>query len=108
MPQAQCIKYRIKPNRREALLTWIKHLEDRPTEIAEALAEGGFIAEAVFLERSENGEHLLIYTRAQNLRAGLEALSKSRLPLVQEFNRLLAESVDIEKAVSLEFVYHTP
>lgn len=72
------------------------------------MAEGGLIAEAVFLERSDGADHLLIYTSAQDLQAGMDALSKSKLSLVEEFNQLLAESVDTEKAVSLELVYHTP
>jgi acyl-CoA synthetase (AMP-forming)/AMP-acid ligase II len=74
----------------------------------QAMAEGGFVAEAVFLERSASGDHILIYTSAQDLQAGIEALSNSKLPLVREFNQLMAESVDIENAISLELIYHTP
>ena len=108
MLEAQCIKYPMKPGQRERLVNWIARLEDRSTEVVEAMAEGGFIAEAVFLERSDSGDHILIYTSAQDLQAGIEALSNSKLPLVQEFDRLLAESVDIENVVSLELIYHTP
>jgi hypothetical protein len=108
MPEAQCIKYMIKPGHREALVNWIARLEDRSTELVEAMAEGGFVAEAVFLERSASGDHILIYTSAQDLQAGIEALSNSKLPLVREFNQLMAESVDIENAISLELIYHTP
>lgn len=108
MPETQCIKYPVKPDRREALVDWIRNLEGRSAELVEALAEGEILAEAVFLERSNGGDHLLIYTRARDLQAGLKAMSDSSLPLVQEFNRLLAESVEVDKAVSLELVYHTP
>jgi hypothetical protein len=72
------------------------------------MAEGGFIAEAVFLETSDRRDYILIYTSAQDLQAGVEALSNSKLPLVQEFNQVLAESVDTGNAVSLKLVYHTP
>jgi Family of unknown function (DUF6176) len=108
MPEAQCIKYPIKPGQRETLVNWIARLEGRSTEVVEAMAEGGFIAEAVFLERSDGGDHILIYTSAHDLQAGIKALSNSKLPLVQEFNQLMAESVDIENAVSLELIFHTP
>ena len=108
MPEAQCIKYPIKPGHRETLVNWIARLEDRSTELVEAMAEGGFVAEAVFLERSDSGDHLLIYTSARDLPAGMEALSNSKLPLVQEFNQLLAESVEIQNAVSLELIFQTP
>jgi hypothetical protein len=50
----------------------------------------------------------LIYTSAKDLKAGMEALSKSKVSLVVEFNQLLAESVDTGNAVSLELIYHTP
>jgi Family of unknown function (DUF6176) len=108
MPEAQCIKYPVKPGHREKLVNWIAGLEDRSTELLEVLAEGGFVAEAVFLERSDSGDHILVYTSAQDLQAGMEALSNSKQSVVQEFNQLLAESVDIENAVSLELIYHTP
>jgi hypothetical protein len=108
MPEAQCIKYPVKPGHRETLVNWIARLEDRSTELVEAMAEGGLVAEAVFLERSDSGDHILIYTSAQDLQAGIKALSNSKLSLVQEFNQLMAESVDTENAVSLELIYHTP
>jgi hypothetical protein len=108
MPEAQCIKYPIKPGQRKTLVNWIARLEDRPTELAEALAEGGLLAEAVFLESSDSGDHILIYTSAEDLKAGIEALSNSKLPLVQEFNQLMASNLDVSNAVSLELIYHTP
>lgn len=108
MPEAQCIKYPVKSGRREALVNWIARLEDRRIELLEAMAEGGFVAEAVFLERSDSGDHILIYTRAQDLRAGMDALANSTLPLIEEFNQLMSESVDLENAVTLELIYHTP
>jgi hypothetical protein len=108
MPDAQCIKYPVKPGHRETLVNYLARLEDRSTELVEAMAEGGIVAEAVFLERSESGDHILIYTGARDLQAGIEALSKSKLSLVKEFNQLMAESVDIENAVSLDLIYHTP
>jgi hypothetical protein len=108
MPEAQCVKYRVKPGHRETLVKWIARLDDRWTELQRALAEGGFLAEAVFLERSDGGDHVLIYTSAKDLQAVMQALSRSSLPVVLEFNRVLSESVDIENAVTLELIYHTP
>ena len=108
MPEAQCIRYPVKPGRREMLVNWITGLEDRSEELVEALTEAGVVAEAVFLEKSAKGDYVLIYTSAQDLRAGIEKLSNSKLSLVQEFNQVLDESVDLENAVSLELIYHTP
>ena len=102
------MKYPVKPGHRERLVSWIERLEDRAPELVAAMAEGGFIAEAVFLEKSDRGDYILIYTSAQDLQAGVEALSNSKLPLVREFNQVLAESVDTGNAVSLKLVYHTP
>jgi Family of unknown function (DUF6176) len=108
MPEAQCIKYAIKPGESETLVDWIARLEDRSTEVAEAMAEGGLVAEAVFLERSDNGDYILIYTSTRDLKAALETLSNSKLPLIQEFNQLMVGSLEVEHAVALELVYHTP
>jgi hypothetical protein len=108
MSEAQCIRYPIKPGQREALVNWTAKLKGRSTEVAEAFAEAGLVAETVFLEKSDNGHHMLIYTSAENLQASNQALASSRLPLVREFNQLMTEAVDIENAVSLELVFHTP
>ena len=107
MPEAQCIKYPIRPGHREKVVDWLIRLEDRSSELVEALAEGGIVSEAVFLEKSGGGDYILIYTSARDLQAGLEALSGSGNSLVQEFNQLMAESLDVDNAVSLELIYHT-
>jgi hypothetical protein len=108
MPEAQCMKYRVRPGHREQIVDWVSRLGERSAELADAMGEGGIVAEAVFLERSDKSDYLVIYTSAKDLRAAMEALSNSRLPLIQEFNRRLAESVDTENPVSLELIYHTP
>ena len=108
MPDAQCVRYPIKPGQRDALVNWVARLQQRSTEVTEVLADVGLIAEAVFMERSDHGDYLLIYTSAKDLRAANEGLSSSQLPLVREFDQLMAETVDMEKASGLELLYHTP
>ena len=108
MPDAQCVRYPIKPGQRDALVNWVARLKQRSTEMTEVLADVGLIAEAVFLERSDHGDYLLIYTSAKDLREANEALSRSQLPLVREFDQLISETVDMEKAAGLELLYHTP
>ena len=108
MPDAQCVRYPIKPGQRDVLVNWVARLKQRSTEVTEVLAEVGLIAEAVFMERSDHGDYLLIYTSAKDLRVANEALSSSQLPLVREFDQLMAETVDMEKAAGLKLLYHTP
>jgi hypothetical protein len=60
------------------------------------------------LSRSRHGDYLLIYTSAKDLPAADQALSGSQLPLVREFDQLMTDTVDMEKAVALESIYHTP
>lgn len=76
--------------------------------MTEIMIQVGLIAEAVFIEKSDHGDYVLIYTSAKDLAAVNEALSSSILPLVREFDQLMIETVDDEKAVQLESVYHTP
>ncbi len=108
MTEAQCIKYPIKPGHRDALIEWIAGLENRSDELLEAMSAGGLVAEAVFLEISDAGEYLVIYTSGEDLEAALARLSNMDVPIVQEFDRLLGKSVDIEHAVVLNLIYHTP
>lgn len=108
MPETQCIKYPVKPGHREKLVRWLRRLKDRSGELTSVMAEGGVVAEAVFLETSENGEYLLILTSARDLKAAMAAFAASKLPVVQEFNQILTETVDVGKAVTLEFIYQTP
>jgi hypothetical protein len=108
MPDAQCVRYPIRPGQRDALVNWVARLKHRSTEGTEVLAEVGLIAEAVFMDPSNHGDYLLIYTSAKDLRAANEALSSSQLPLVREFDQLMAETVDMDKAAGLELLYHMP
>ncbi len=108
MPEAQCVKYPIKPGQRERLISWVAGLRERSGEMAEVMAQVGFTAEAVFIERSDHGDYILVYTSAKDLAAVNEALSSYQLPLAREFDQLMVETVDVERAVLLESVYHTP
>jgi hypothetical protein len=75
MREAQCVRYPIKPGQRETMVNWIARLKDRSAEVTEAMAEAGLVAEAVFLERSADGDHVLIYTDTKDLTAANEALA---------------------------------
>jgi hypothetical protein len=49
------------------VVNWIARLKDRSAEVAQAMAEAGLLAEAVFLERTDNRDYVLVYTRAEDL-----------------------------------------
>ena len=56
MPEAQCVRYPMRPGRREAVVDWVSRLEDRFSAVAESVATVGLLAGAVFLERSDHGD----------------------------------------------------
>ncbi|MBD1845766.1 hypothetical protein H6F89_20625 [Cyanobacteria bacterium FACHB-63] len=88
--ERQCLRIPIRTGSTERVVQWIRSLQDRTDEIATAIASEGITAESVFLERSNNGDTLLIYTVATDLVAANQAFQASTIAIDVEFRALMA------------------
>lgn len=106
MAEIQCLKIRIKPGKTQRIIGWLKGLKDRPQELREAQAAGGILLESLFLERAEEADYLVFYTRAENLARLGAVFERSALPLDLETKQIISETwgevTQLEPIVDLE------
>jgi hypothetical protein len=106
MAEIQCLKIRIQPGKTQRLVEWLKGLKYRPKDLREAQAAGGILLESLFLERTEEADYLVFYTRAENLARLGETFERSTLPLDLETKQIIRETwgevTQLEPIVDLE------
>ncbi|MBL8985011.1 MAG: hypothetical protein JNJ80_01985 [Gemmatimonadetes bacterium] len=100
--QVQCLRIKLRPGTTDRMVSFLRGLRDRPAEVQASLALEGMTRESLFLERTEQGDYLVFYSRAVDLARAAAAFQTSQLPLDQETMRLIAETW--ESAVPLELI----
>lgn len=100
--ESQCIRVKLRPGKTDQFLNWAKTLSSRTAEVAESLALEGMSAEYLFLERAEDGDYVILYTKARNLVEANAAFERSQLKLDQEAKKVMAETWDFSTAKQVE------
>jgi len=100
--ESQCIRVKLKAGKTEEFLAWARSLKDREPEVREALALEGMNAEFLFLERAQDGDYAVLYTRAESLLEANKAFEGSRLKLDQQAKKVMAETWDFATASQVE------
>jgi hypothetical protein len=67
MPQSECVKVRLKPGMTNKFLEWAKQVPNRMEEAKLCMSEPGVIAEHIFLDRSPDGDFIIVYWKAEDL-----------------------------------------
>ena len=100
--ESQCIKIKLKSGKTEQFLDWAKTLSLRSSEVREALSSEGMNSELLLLDRSSDGDYVILYTRAKNLAEANTAFERSVLKLDQEAKKIMAETWDLSSVRVLE------
>ncbi len=103
MSEKQCIKIPIKDGQTEFLVSWLSNLQSRKRELIEALTSEGIQSEMVLLERGQT-DYILIYTKADDLKAANQGFQTSLLPVDIEFKKVMQQSLDLENITKLEIM----
>ena len=100
--QVQCLRIKLRPGTTDRMVTFLRGLPARSAEVQASMALEGMTRESLFLERTEQGDFLVFYSRAADLAQAAAAFQTSPLALDQETMRLIAETW--ESAVPLELI----
>jgi hypothetical protein len=105
MAQSQCLKIKLKEGQTERFVSWARSLASRSEEVRRTLAAEGMLVEALCLERSAEGDFLVLYTRARDLVEANRAMMASQDPFDVETRQLMAETWDTTNVRSLEVLF---
>ncbi|MFE1745393.1 DUF6176 family protein [Coleofasciculus sp. H7-2] len=92
MAETQCLKIRIKPGLTIPVIGWLKNLNNQLDEVRELLRNEGILIESIFLERSKDGDFLILYQKAEDLSKASEAFYHSSSPLALATQKFISET----------------
>lgn len=98
----EVVAYRIKlkPNSLEKVKAWGKKLSSDKSEVAQLLKNEGIVIESAFLEHTVEGDFLIYYLRARDLKKAREISLASTHP-IDVFHKQVMKDIT-ENAVTLE------
>ncbi len=97
-----CYRIKLKPDSIEKVKSWGAKLNSEHEEVAKLLKNEGIVIESAFLEQSSEGNFLIYYVRAHDLKKAQEISAASLHPIDQFHKQVMREIT--ESAVVLEKV----
>lgn len=77
MLETQCVKIKLKPGSLSRVEEWASELKRRSLEVLQTLQDEGVIIESVFLDRTDQGDFLIYYMKAENFEKVREVAERS-------------------------------
>jgi len=104
MPQSECIKVRLKPGMTGKFLEWAQQVPNRMEEAKLCMSEQGVIAQHIFLDRSLDGDFIIVYWKAENLAKARAVFQSSRRKMDLEMIEMVESTWDRSQVARLEAV----
>lgn len=97
-----CYRMKLKPDSIEKVRSWGKKLNSEQDEVYKLLKNEGIVIESAFIEQCNEGDFLIYYLHAHDLRKAREISAASMHPLDKFHKQVMSEIT--ESAVVLENV----
>ncbi len=108
--ETRCVLIKLKPNSRDRVREWANTLNARKAEVLTTMQDEDVIVESAFLYRSEDGDFLVYYMKAENLLKAQKVAKESRHAIDayhKQFKRDTWGSVEeLELLVDFERITH--
>lgn len=98
---------RIAPGKTERLREWMAEIRSREDEALETLEREGMHEEAAFLERTDDGDYLVYYMKADDIDEVYESFESSQYDIDREHREVMDEVlVGEDDDRSIDLLYH--
>ena len=94
--EAVCVKIRLKPGSENRVREWARELTRRRPEALETLRDEGVVLESAFLGRDAEGEYLVYYMRAADLKRAFAMAGRSVHP-IDAYHRAFKEATWVKQ-----------
>jgi hypothetical protein len=105
MPQSECIKVRLKPGMTDKFVEWAKQVSKRTDEAKRYMNEQGVLAEHIFLERSAEGDFVIVYWNVEDLAKARSAFQASTRKIDLEMMEIVDSTWDRSQVARLEPIF---
>ncbi|SIQ69031.1 hypothetical protein SAMN05421858_0094 [Haladaptatus litoreus] len=100
-------KQKIEPGKTERLKEWSEEVRERKDEAVETLQNEGMHAESAFIERTDDGDFLVYYMKAEDIHEVYEAFENSTHEIDREHEEVMRETLEsVEDVGEYELLYH--
>lgn len=107
MADVDLTKQKLKSGKTEQLREWMSEIQEREEEAVQTLQSEGMHSEAAFLEHTEDGDYLVYYMEAENLRQVYESFENSSHDIDEEHKQVMDEVLeDGEDIGNYDLLYH--
>ncbi len=86
MLETRCHKIKLKPGSIERVREWAQTISRRRDEALATLRDETIVIESAFLDRSEHGDFLIVYTKAESFARAAGAVRQS-VHAIDEYHR---------------------
>jgi len=100
MPQSECIKVRLKPGMTDKFVEWAKQVST--DEAKRYMHEQGVLSEHIFLERSAEGDFVIVYWNVEDLAKARIAFQSSTRKIDLEMMEIVDSTWDRSQVARLE------
>ncbi|MDT5063500.1 MAG: hypothetical protein QOH63_3959 [Acidobacteriota bacterium] len=106
MYETRCWKIKLKPGATDRVREWAQTINSRKDEALETLRDESVIVEAVFLDKTDDGDYLIAIMKAESFEKAGEAVRKSTHAIDEYHCRVMrevrAEKIELEVLVDLD------
>jgi len=102
MPQSECIKVRLKPGMTDKFVEWAKQVSNRIDEAKRDMREQGILSEHIFLERSPEGDFVIVYWNVEDLAKARSAFQSAPRKMDLEMMEIVDSTWDRSQVARLE------
>ncbi|MCU0535601.1 MAG: DUF6176 family protein [Hydrococcus sp. Prado102] len=92
--KTQCFKIKLKPGITDYVVFWIKNLSNQRDRIQQILSQKGIILESIFLEKSLEGDYLILYQKKEDLGRNNEVFNLFRVPFEPAIQQFINNTVE--------------
>ena len=106
MPQSQCLSIALKAGETETFLAWVERSRtERREDMLRILRLEGMVAETMCLDRSAEGDRLILYTSAEDLAHAARVMEESNHPFDVETREVIARTWDLKDVRPLTILF---
>jgi|GEM_PF-1026871 len=101
----QCLRVKLKPGTTDEFIAYAEGLKSKMDQVRRALLNETMVVESIFLDRCEDGDYIIFYTRAESLQKANEYLSSSTDPVDLEAQAIIQRTWDLTVAKALPVLF---
>ena len=104
MPQSECIRVLLKHGMTDKFVQWARQIPNRLDEVKASMSEQGVLEQSIFLDRSPNGDFIVIYWKVEDLAKARAAFQNSTRRVDLEMTEMIEATWDRSEVSRLESI----